>query len=1151
MNASARQIAWKPNTGPQTSLVACPAFEVLFGGARGGGKRLAHNTLVPVPLSTDPSGWKRHGDLRAGDEVFSPSGQPVAVVAVTDEVVPDECFEVVFDTGETVVADAGHLWRTMTKVDRVQAMKADPEWRAARRASRPSRAKATPKNAGAQAALTAMNRSRVYDVAPSTGGVRTTVELAGSLTVQGGREINHSIDVTRPLTGSECPSIPAYWLGLWIGDGYSRAPKIGMSEADWPGILPHIAPPSGKHVDTRPSYRTPFITFSFPELAEPLRGLGILGRKRIPPAYLRAGFPTRVALLQGILDTDGTCDARGQIECGFSDRDLAEDLHELVSSLGIKATLRLKEARDQNGRGATHWRIKFLAPFPAFRLPRKLARQKLDGFRPTVTRRFIVAVRPVASVPMRCIQIANPDGLYLVTRSFITTHNTAGMIGDFAIHAGRYGRGAEGLMLRRERVQLLGTIAEADRVYAPLGARWKDSDKTFEFSSGARLQMGYLERDQDADNYQGRNLTRVYVEEMGNFPRHAPLAKLYATLRSAAGVPCRFRATANPGGAGHSWIKSRYIDPAPAGMVPLVEEIRNPLDGSTIKRERVYIPSRVTDNPFLGNDYIANIVLSGAGSPALTRAWLEGDWSAIEGAFFSEWSTARHVVEPFELPAHWTRFRAIDWGYARPFSVGWYAIASEDTRLSDGRVIGRGAIVRYREFYGVRRDMAGQVVPNEGIRMDPPAVAARINAMSAGDTIEYTVIDPATFASQGGQTIAEAFAAHGVHCLPADNTRVAKAGSMSGWANCRTRLHGDGERPTFFVLSTCAEFIRTVPVLQHDRNRAEDLDSDAEDHCFAAGTMVETDEGPRAIETLVGTEGRVLTVGGIYAPYRSARMTKRNASLVRLTFDNGEVISCTPDHRFLVDLNEFCYASSMLGRSALWTRSLSVEQSRSLAESVTTSAERIFRKRGSGCIGLFGKLQTAVSQMGTTSTIETATRLTTRFRIWNACRSLSILACSTAQKVGAAVGNIFEKLALRQRRGTAVMSAGNGIAIITSETSAPSSSGASSLCASNATRNSKHQLFERGKQSSVTRTVERVTCVAVEKLSEPADVYCLTVPSTGVFAINGGILVSNCADEWRYALASRPWLGSAPKSDEPMRDIMQATAFEAFFGRAA
>lgn len=407
---------------------------------------------------------------------------------------------------------------------------------------------------------------------------------------------------------------------------------------------------------------------------------------------------------------------------------------------------------------------------------------------------------------------------------------TAAMIGEFSGHADRYGAAASGLMLRRERTQLLGTIAEADALYSKLGVRWKDSDKTFLWPNGARLQMGYLERDQDTDAWQGRNLTRLYVEEIGNFPRFAPIAKLFATLRSSTGVPVRFRCTANPGGPGHSWCKGRYVDQAPAGMKILKEILTNPLNGQQITRERVYIPSRVSDNPTLGDDYVGNLVLSGAGSPALVRAWLEGDWSAIEGAFFSEWMASKHIVEPFVIPAHWTRFRAADWGTARPFSIGWYAVASEETRLVDGRVIPRGALVRYREWYGCRTQLDGQPIPNEGLKLPASEVAQRIVAMSQGEQIEYTVIDPAVFANTGGQTIAEAFAAHGVPCLRADNTRVAQAGAMSGWNNVRQRLTGDGDNPLLFVFSTCAHLIRTLPVIQHDRTRAEDVDTDAEDH---------------------------------------------------------------------------------------------------------------------------------------------------------------------------------------------------------------------------------------------------------------------------------------------------------------------------------
>lgn len=405
---------------------------------------------------------------------------------------------------------------------------------------------------------------------------------------------------------------------------------------------------------------------------------------------------------------------------------------------------------------------------------------------------------------------------------------TDAVLGDFLSHQAQYAQHAVGLVLRRERTQLIETIERAAQIYEPIGAKWLDKDKVFQFSNGARLYFGYLERDSDAEVYQGWSLTRVYVEEMGNFRAFAPIAKLFATLRSPAGVPCRFRATANPGGAGHGWIRTRFIDPHPSGMKRIVETMKNPISGTIITRDRAYVPSRVSDNPYLGDEYVANLMMSGAGSTALVRAWLEGDWSAIEGAFF-DISPARHYLTPFTIPHHWTRFRAVDWGTARPFSAGWYAVASEDT-VHDGKKIRRGAIIRYREWYGVRTDQSGQFVPNEGVRLQANDVAKRIKAISEGENIAYTVIDPATFANTGGQTIAEAFMINGVPVQPADNTRVAKAGAMSGWNNMRQRLAGIDGDPSFFVFDTCIHFIRTVPVLQHDRNRAEDLDTEAEDH---------------------------------------------------------------------------------------------------------------------------------------------------------------------------------------------------------------------------------------------------------------------------------------------------------------------------------
>jgi hypothetical protein len=400
---------------------------------------------------------------------------------------------------------------------------------------------------------------------------------------------------------------------------------------------------------------------------------------------------------------------------------------------------------------------------------------------------------------------------------------TDAALGDFAMHAERYKAAAKGLLVRRTRVSLEPTIARARQIFRPVGARWHEQKSAFLWENGAILSFRYLDRDIDADGYQGHDYSRVYVEELTQFADPRAVDKLKATLRSAAGAPCGFRATCNPGGPGHNWVKARYIDAGPP-RTPIEEDFVNPFDGSTVRLERVFIPARLSDNPALlkrDPGYVARLHKSG--SAQLVRAWLEGDWNLVEGAFFDKWS-ARNVVRPFAIPAFWTRFRSFDWGYAAPFSVGWWAVASDDHPV-EGGVIPRGALVRYREWYG----STGK--PGEGLRLDAEQVARGILERDAGETLGQGVADPSIFREDGGPSIGERMGkALGQRWKRGDNTRVGPAGALSGWDQMRARIEGDGRRPMLYVFATCRDFIRTVPVLQHDPARPEDLDTASEDH---------------------------------------------------------------------------------------------------------------------------------------------------------------------------------------------------------------------------------------------------------------------------------------------------------------------------------
>jgi hypothetical protein len=231
-------------------------------------------------------------------------------------------------------------------------------------------------------------------------------------------------------------------------------------------------------------------------------------------------------------------------------------------------------------------------------------------------------------------------------------------------------------------------------------------------------------------------------------------------------------------------------------------EWKNPFTGKIVERTRIFIPSKVSDNRYLDDGYVANLYQ--VGSPVFVRAWLEGDWSVIEGAFFDGWC-GKNIVQPFVIPGEWMRFRSIDWGSRAPFSVGWWAHVTDDHTLVDGRMLPRGALVRYREWYGASG-------PNAGLKMKAEEVARGIVAKSGDESFAYTVADPSMFAQSGGPSLAERMGRAGLRGLKrGDNRRVVQMGAMGDWDQMRARIRGDGEVPALFVFSTCRDFIRTVP----------------------------------------------------------------------------------------------------------------------------------------------------------------------------------------------------------------------------------------------------------------------------------------------------------------------------------------------------
>jgi deoxycytidine triphosphate deaminase len=350
------------------------------------GKALALDTPVPTP-----NGWRTMGDLEAGDVVFDETGTPTTIMAVTPPMIGRRCRELIFSDGSRVVADASHQWVTVDKNGR-----------------RYGRARAQ---------------------------IRTTDEIASTLRV--GEEFNHQIQLAGPVRYPDRIDLPIepYTLGAWLGDWTTTAAAITCCDEE---ILEQI---SGEGYPVRrlayaPHYYSIGATGRTRDeatgqdarngtLSSKLRNLGMREGKYVPRIYLEAGVHQRLALLQGLMDTDGFVDdVAGRCEFTSTNENLADSVVELAASLGFRPVKSEGRATLNGFDDGPKYRVKFTPDRPVFRLGRKLARQKpADGRFHRF--RTIDVVREVASVPVRCIQVAAASGMFLVTKSFVPTHNSS------------------------------------------------------------------------------------------------------------------------------------------------------------------------------------------------------------------------------------------------------------------------------------------------------------------------------------------------------------------------------------------------------------------------------------------------------------------------------------------------------------------------------------------------------------------------------------------------------------------------------------------------------------------------------------------------------------------------------------------------------
>ncbi len=369
------------------------------------GKALALDTRLPTPR-----GWTTMGEVQVGDRLYGADGRPTRVVAATEVMHDRPCYELVFSDGSTIVADAEHKWVT--------------DDREARRGRAES-------------------------------AVVTTKQIARTVLVGCDERVNHSVTNAAAIAGSsQTLLIAPYTFGAWLGDGEPHGNRITSEGSEIPmfieaegyivnqlgDMLYSIGVPTetevwGKGTTVCPDCRETKAHASARclrchrahSLTGRLRTLGVHGNKHIPGAYLRAPEADRRALLAGLLDTEGTVVREGgSVQIALTNRRLAADVYELIVSLGYRCGRRSKTVKGRSESSSTCYIMNFSTLDDVFALHRKAMLHKEHRARllTRIGRRYITDVRPVPSVPVRCVQVANDDHMYLAGDSMIPTHNS-------------------------------------------------------------------------------------------------------------------------------------------------------------------------------------------------------------------------------------------------------------------------------------------------------------------------------------------------------------------------------------------------------------------------------------------------------------------------------------------------------------------------------------------------------------------------------------------------------------------------------------------------------------------------------------------------------------------------------------------------------
>jgi hypothetical protein len=427
---------------------------------------------------------------------------------------------------------------------------------------------------------------------------------------------------------------------------------------------------------------------------------------------------------------------------------------------------------------------------------------------------------------------------------------TDALLMDFAQHVGMgYGPDWRGVLFRQTYPELSDVINKSKKWFNRIWprAQYNEAKSAWRFPDGEELLFRQFKTEDDYWSYHGHAYPWIAWEELTTWADDKCYKVMMACSRSTrANMPRKYRATTNPYGVGHNWVKARFKLPVAPGEIigPVVEDISE--DGKPLP-PRVAIKGHISENKILmvaDPGYVERIKAA-ARNPSELAAWLDGSWDIVAGGMFDDcWQPKIHVLPNLVgsiLPAGWKIIRSYDHGQSRPFSVGWWAESNGDPlriQLSNGtaRRLGiiKGDVIRMHEWYGCRPNM-----PNEGLRLTATEIARGILERERDwgiyGKVRIGVADSSIFDDyEPGRSVAGDMARLGVRWFKADKG----AGSRSqGWQQVREYLKsatpmkdGTRERPGIYTCARCTEFLRTFPVLPRDEKNLDDVDTDAEDH---------------------------------------------------------------------------------------------------------------------------------------------------------------------------------------------------------------------------------------------------------------------------------------------------------------------------------